>query len=111
MYGNKKGFQIDISGLNKNYGSRKVFNNLNITIEGGSFVAIAGRSGSGKSTLLRMISGLDSFDSGSLKVEGTEVSGVDKNIRVLFQEANLQFNTVSIIALYCGKQDSPSPYT
>ena len=89
MYKNKEGFQIDISGLNKNYGSKKVLNNLNITIEAGDFVAIVGRSGSGKSTLLRMISGLDSFDSGSMKVEGNEVSGVDKNVRVLFQEANL----------------------
>lgn len=89
MYENKNGFQIDISGLNKNNGSRNVFNNLNITIKAGDFVAIAGRSGSGKSTLLRMISGLDNFDSGSLKVEGNEVSGVDKNIRILFQEANL----------------------
>lgn len=89
MRENKKGFQIDIIGLNKKYGSQKVLNNINITIEAGDFVAVVGRSGSGKSTLLRMISGLDSFDSGSLKVEGNEISGVDKNIRLLFQEANL----------------------
>ncbi len=89
MCENKSSYQIDIKDLNKNYDSLNVLNNLNITIEAGDFVAIVGRSGSGKSTLVRMISGLDSFDSGSLKVDGNEISGVNKEVRVLFQEANL----------------------
>ncbi len=89
MCENKKGYSIEIKELGKNHGSLTVFHDFNITIEAGDFVAIVGPSGSGKSTLLRMISGLDSFSSGSIKIDGKEIAGVNKGVRVVFQEAAL----------------------
>ena len=89
MVESNKGYPIEIKDLNKKFGSINVLRDFNLTIEAGDFVAIVGRAGTGKSTLLRMIAGLDSLDSGSLKVNGNEISGVDKTIRTVFQKANL----------------------
>ncbi len=85
----EKGYRIEIKNLYKNFGNLEILKDFNITIEAGEFVAIVGRSGCGKSTLLRMISGLDGFGYGSLKLDGKEVTGNNRNIRFLFQEARL----------------------
>lgn len=84
-----KGYRIEIKDLSKSFGSLSVLSNIDLTINEGDFVAIVGRSGCGKSTLLRMISGLDNLTTGSLMVEGKEVTGVDSNVRFVFQEARL----------------------
>jgi sulfonate transport system ATP-binding protein len=89
MNNNAKGYKIEIKDLSKSFGSLSVLEHINVTINEGDFVAIVGESGCGKSTLLRMISGLDRQTSGSLAVEGKEISGVDSNVRFVFQEARL----------------------
>lgn len=89
MSNTNKGYKIEIKDLSKSFGSLSVLEHINITVNEGDFVAIVGRSGCGKSTLLRMISGLDKQTSGSLLVEGKDISGVDSNVRFVFQEARL----------------------
>ncbi len=75
------GFKL--SNIQKNYGSRKVLDGINLDFAAGSFVSIVGASGSGKSTLLRLIAGLESASTG-------EVS-YSKKLRTsfVFQDANL----------------------
>lgn len=51
-----------------------VLSAINLTIAGGSFVALMGPSGSGKSTLLNLIAGIDRPDEGSLVVAGTDIT-------------------------------------
>ena len=51
-----------------------VLNGLNLNVEQGEFVALMGPSGSGKTTLLNLIAGLDQPTSGSIKVQGEEIS-------------------------------------
>lgn len=51
-----------------------VLNGLNLVVEQGEFVALMGPSGSGKTTLLNLIAGLDQPTSGSIKVQGEEIS-------------------------------------
>ena len=81
-------------GENEIYG----LDHVSLKINKGEICVILGPSGSGKSTLLHMIGGLDSLDSGSIKVDETEITGLSKKelteyrrekIGVVFQSYNL----------------------
>lgn len=89
MSAQKSGYEIQISGLNKKFGGLTVLENLNLTIHPGEFIAIVGKSGCGKSTLLRLIEGLDRPTGGSIRINGELPSGIDSNIRFIFQEHRL----------------------
>lgn len=65
--------ELDISGLDKSYGSQAVLQNLDLNVEAGSFVSILGPSGSGKTTLLRVIAGFERADRGSVRLRGQVV--------------------------------------
>jgi len=69
----------------------RVLENLEAQIACGERVAIMGRSGSGKSTLLNLISGIDYADSGSVHIDGTEVSALGEPARTLFRRAHIGF--------------------
>lgn len=58
---------------------------VNLTIERGEFIAIVGPSGSGKSTLLHLIGGVDTPTSGSIYIEGTDISKYSSKELVLFR--------------------------
>ena len=59
---------IIAENLCKNYGDLQVLKNINLKIEDGDIYGLVGKSGVGKSTLLRCINGLETYQSGSLKV-------------------------------------------
>lgn len=86
---------IEIRGLSKTYyrGSERVevLDNLDLTIEEGSFEALMGPSGSGKSTLLNLIAGLDSPSAGSLKVAGADLSKMGEGARAKWRAQNVGF--------------------
>ena len=65
---------IEISHLYKTFGTINVLNNLNLTVKTGETKVIIGRSGVGKSVFLKNIIGLLNPDSGSIKINGTEVT-------------------------------------
>lgn len=65
---------IDISHLHKSFGNHVILNDLNLTIKEGETKVIIGRSGTGKSVLLKNIIGILRPDSGSIKINGTEVT-------------------------------------
>lgn len=67
---------IRLTNVLKQYddGSVTALNNINLSIEKGSFVSIIGPSGSGKSTLLNMLGALDSPDSGQVIIDGIDLS-------------------------------------
>ncbi|WP_371363712.1 Methionine import ATP-binding protein MetN 2 [Sporomusa rhizae] len=67
---------IEIRGLKKSYDKLDVLKNINITIEDGDIYGLVGRSGAGKSTLLRCINGLETFQEGSLQVNGVDVKAL-----------------------------------
>lgn len=57
---------IYISGLSKSFGSKKVFDSLNLTIKSGVTTCVMAPSGAGKTTLLRILMGLEAVDGGSV---------------------------------------------
>ena len=69
---------IEIRHLGKRFGDLTVLDDISLTIHDGEIYGIIGQSGAGKSTLLRCINGLESYQSGSIRVDGQEVSSLDK---------------------------------
>src|SRR5256885_7311686 len=69
---------IQVRGLNKTYKrggeSIQVLQGLNLDVEKGDFVAFMGPSGSGKTTLLNLMGGLDVPTSGTISVDGDEIT-------------------------------------
>jgi ATP-binding cassette subfamily F protein 3 len=63
---------LDVRGVHKAYGTRVVFNGINVHIERGDRIALIGPNGAGKSTLMRMLSGVEAPDAGT-RTEGHQV--------------------------------------
>jgi sulfate/thiosulfate transport system ATP-binding protein len=79
---------IAIENVVKGWGRAKGVNGLTAQIEAGRLVALLGPSGSGKTTLLRMIGGLETADSGSIRFDGQDVAGLapaERGVGFVFQ--------------------------
>ncbi len=80
---------LKISNLNFGYDKEKVLNDFSLEIKPEEIVALKGKSGSGKSTVLRLIAGLEKPSSGSVHIEGVEMSNIDtykRNVGYVFQD-------------------------
>ena len=66
-------------------------NDFNLDIKPGSFVSLIGPSGCGKSTLLRIIGGLETASSGSIFLDGKEISGSRNDISKVRQKIGMVF--------------------
>lgn len=95
--------------LKKYYGAGsnlvKALDGVALNVEPGEFVAIVGTSGSGKSTLLHMLGGLDNPTSGSVEVDGKELSRMNDDQLTIFRRRNIGFifqnyNLVPILNVY-----------
>jgi len=69
---------IEISQLCKSFGHKVILNNLNLNVKSGETKVIIGRSGVGKSILLKNIIGIVNPDSGSIKIDGMEVTNLSE---------------------------------
>ena len=79
---------IDISHVNKKFGDFVALDDVTVTLPTGQLTALLGPSGGGKSTLLRIIAGLDSADSGTINIEGTNATQLPpqkRNVGFVFQ--------------------------
>jgi len=85
---------LTIRNLNKSYAGvrhRAVLCDIHLDLARGEYIAIMGESGIGKSTLLNLIAGLDSPDSGSIKLDGTEFTAMDDDARTLLRRERMGF--------------------
>jgi glutamate transport system ATP-binding protein len=90
------GHLVELAGVRKSFGDNLVLDNVDLRIDRGSAVVVAGPSGSGKSTMLRCINGLEPIDEGTIRFDGRDVGssgreiyGIRAQIGMVFQQFNL----------------------
>ena len=100
---------LETRELRKFYGSGetevRALDGVNLTVEKGEFVAVVGTSGSGKSTLLHMLGGLDRPTSGTVTVDGRELSALKDEELTIFRRLKIGFvfqnyNLVPVLNVY-----------
>ncbi len=72
---------LDINHLEKSFGANRVVKDFNLGIDKGEFVSLLGPSGCGKTTVLRMVAGFEAPSSGSIQIDGQDVTGLRPNQR------------------------------
>jgi putative spermidine/putrescine transport system ATP-binding protein len=80
---------IEIRNLSKSFGSVKAVDGVDLDINAGEFITLLGPSGSGKTTVLRMIAGFEDPDSGSIKLNGQDITHLppyDRDVNTVFQD-------------------------
>jgi len=82
---------LAVEALARRYGNRQVLGGLSFTVGAGEFIAIVGESGSGKSTLLNLIAGLETPDSGTVHIGGTDLMALDDDARTELRRARVGF--------------------
>lgn len=82
---------LRIAQLGKHYGDVAVFRDVSLEVAPGEFVAIVGESGVGKSTLLNCMAGLDSWDSGSVALDGVDIGALSDDQRALLRREKIGF--------------------
>jgi putative ABC transport system ATP-binding protein len=85
------GRPIELEAVCKSYGTQIVLDDTSARIEPGEFVAVIGRSGSGKSTLLKLIGGLSSPDSGSIRHGEQNLARMTESELTQFRRRELGF--------------------
>jgi glutamate transport system ATP-binding protein len=87
---------VQIKGVNKHFGDLHVLQDIDLTVGKGEVVVVLGPSGSGKSTLCRTINRLETYESGSITIdgqllpeEGKELAKLRADVGMVFQSFNL----------------------
>jgi ABC-type polar amino acid transport system ATPase subunit len=90
------GHLVELASVRKSFGDNLVLDGIELNIDRGEAIVVAGPSGSGKSTMLRCINGLEPIDSGTIHFDGQKVDSTDRRvygiraqIGVVFQQFNL----------------------
>lgn len=79
------------TGLRKKYGDLEVVKGVSLSVDKGEFVCLTGKSGSGKTTLLSLLSGLERPTSGSVKLDGKDISSATEDELAIFRRENVGF--------------------
>ncbi|WZY01397.1 ABC transporter ATP-binding protein [Bacillus sp. FSL W7-1360] len=86
---------LEATNILKSYGTKlnkqDVLKGIDIRVEKGEFVSIMGASGSGKTTLLNVLSSIDTLSSGSIKIEGQEMTELKEKELATFRKKHLGF--------------------
>lgn len=82
---------VQVNKLNKRYGDTAVLTDVSLHVAPGEFLTIVGESGSGKSTLLNCMAGLDTWQSGSVLLDGIDLSTQTDDQRALLRRAKVGF--------------------
>ena len=82
---------IKAENIRKSYGTLEVLKGISLSVKRGEVVSIVGQSGAGKTTLLQILGTLSAMDSGSLSIDGKEVSTLGDNALADFRNRHIGF--------------------
>ena len=86
---------LEVKNICKTYGSGEAavqaLKHVSFSVPKGEYVAVVGESGSGKSTLLNMIGALDTPTSGTVRISGKDIFGMNDRKRTVFRRRNIGF--------------------
>lgn len=88
--------KIDITDLHKSFGSNEVLKGITTRFNEGDVVCIIGPSGSGKSTFLRTLNGLEEITSGTVIVDGYDLTNTKTNLNQVRQEVGMVFQQFNL---------------
>ena len=84
--------EVSLQGVTKTFGDEIALDNVTMTVPDGSFVVLLGPTGAGKTTTLRMVSGLDTPDTGKVMIGGVDMAGLtpaQRDVTMVFQQYSL----------------------
>ena len=96
---------LSVENLSKSFGKSKVFHDISFSVNKGEIVCIRGKSGEGKTTLLRCLTGLETADKGSIKInnmylckeQNNHIKYAEKNeLQTIRQEIGLVFQSFNL---------------
>ncbi|MFC3209575.1 ABC transporter ATP-binding protein [Planomicrobium okeanokoites] len=91
---------IELNNVKKAYGSTKALNGINLRLEPGKIIGIAGENGSGKSSLLKAIAGVSKISSGSVLIDGKPVSRKDAARIAYLPDADMFYSYFTVGQLF-----------
>ncbi len=89
---------VQIAGVNKHYGDLHVLQDIDLTVGKGEVVVVLGPSGSGKSTLCRTINRLETFETGTISIDGVELPEEGKALAQLRADVGMVFQSFNLFA-------------
>ncbi|MDF2094245.1 amino acid ABC transporter ATP-binding protein [Knoellia sp. 3-2P3] len=89
---------VVLKGVNKHFGDLHVLKDINLTIGKGEVVVVIGPSGSGKSTLCRTINRLETFESGTIEIDGKPLPEEGKALAELRADVGMVFQSFNLFA-------------
>ncbi|AVQ44598.1 methionine ABC transporter ATP-binding protein [Clostridium botulinum] len=89
---------IEVSNLKKIIKDKVILEDINLSIKEGEVFGIVGHSGAGKSTLLRCLNGLESYEEGSIKINGEEIDKLSKKqLRIFRKDLGMIFQSFNLL--------------
>ncbi len=82
---------IEVRDLHKSYGALEVLKGISMDVSKGEVVCIVGASGAGKTTLLQIIGTLSGADSGSVRIDDTDINSLNDNALSAFRNRHIGF--------------------
>ncbi len=89
---------VQVTSVNKHFGELHVLKDIDLTVGKGEVVVVLGPSGSGKSTLCRTINRLETFESGSIAIDGQPLPEEGKELAHLRADVGMVFQSFNLFA-------------
>lgn len=103
---------VELSGVTKEFPGVLALNNVNFNLKSGEVLALLGENGAGKSTLMKILSGVYTRDTGTMKVFGDEVSDMNPKkaqelgIAIIHQELNMCQHLTVAENIFLGREET-----